>query len=620
MPTLEVKADMATDPGRHRRQNQDAIGQLVPSDPGVLEQLGQIFVLADGVGGLEGGDLASQYAVSTIISSYYEQEEGAPPERLARAIAEANNVIYAEGHEREGQRVMATTVVAAVVRGDELVIGSVGDSPAYLMREAQPRKLTLDHTLESLRREAGKPLPKGDPSGEKLVRALGSMASVKVDIISGRVRHGDHVILCSDGLTRYVSAQEIESTIATLPIQRTAHTLINLANTRGGSDNVSVIVLRIVDETATERLYETDEALESPEGDALQDHAEPFDDDLLPGRARSRVAQRRAAIEAGMSAEPLAALWDYLRGNRVVAGLTMSVLLVVFVVIMLVVFSAGDDNPNTPAVPPTTAMPAADRTATADQIYAATQRAMAVGTNDAIQAATAAEIARQTLAPPSPVPTGGPMLEDGIWFKVLPGDSIPTYTDPAAQSDSLADLEAGQTYRVTAVDRDAAAGPWYRVIDAFGVQGRWVSGPSLHARITAVDTSGNPLPSDQQPLDVPVPGVERPTPTPRFSPTPLPTMPGTPGTPATALPTPSPTPTIAYGVEAWSGGSAVTMKTALDLCQTPDILHCDAGTVDAGELGSVVSGPVAGGEHWWWEIEFPDGRRGWIAQVLLAAP
>ena len=99
--SLVVSVAMDTHIGRKRQQNQDAIGHLVPTDPVVLDELGQIFVLADGVGGLKGGDLASQYAVSTIIASYYEQPEGDPSDRLARAIAEANNVIHDEGQSQE---------------------------------------------------------------------------------------------------------------------------------------------------------------------------------------------------------------------------------------------------------------------------------------------------------------------------------------------------------------------------------------------------------------------------------------------------------------------------------------------------------------------------------------
>lgn len=621
--TLEIQNDMATDPGRRRKQNQDAIGQFTPPDAGVLATLGQIFVLADGVGGLEGGDLASQYAVSTIIRSYYEQEEGEPSERLARAIAEANNVIYAEGHEHETRGVMATTVVVAVVIGNELVIGSVGDSPAYLMRDAQARQLTLDHTLGNMRREAGKPLSAGDPSSGKLVRALGSMPSVKVDIITGRVRHGDHVVLCSDGLTRYVEPGEIETTIATLPIGKTAQALVDMANERGGVDNISVIVLRMLGPDATTPLTAID--VEALDALAEEDTGAPDGPPAPPIPDRPTSAQREAFAQPTEARSLLTDTWAFLRGNTVITGIGMAVLLVAFAALLIVVGDWGDEDneADSPAIPPTTEVPASQRTQTAEGVYAATQRAIAVQTNDAIQAATAAEIARRTLTPPTPIATSGPQMEEGTWFRVLAGEAIPAYSEPDRDSDALEALEEDATFRVTDVERAPEGGPWYRVIDAFGIQGRWVAGPDLHARITAVNTTGNPLPPDQQPLDVPPPdGTDSTpaTPTPRLTPTPPPTVPGTPGTPATPLPSPSPTPTVAYGVESWTAGDMVAMKTTLDLCRTTSVLYCDAGQATTDEIGTVVDGPVEAEGHWWWEIEFSDGRRGWIAQALLRAP
>ncbi len=155
-------------------------------------------MLADGVGGLSGGDLASQYAVSTIISSYYDQEEGEPPERLARAIAEANAMIFAESQGQERPTIMATTVVAAVLRGDELIVGSVGDSPAYQMRDADEQLTT---TTPGGARGEPRPRKGADPRRAQAGPALGIKPSVKVDIIPGGCA-GDHLVLFSDGLTR----------------------------------------------------------------------------------------------------------------------------------------------------------------------------------------------------------------------------------------------------------------------------------------------------------------------------------------------------------------------------------------------------------------------------------
>lgn len=605
--SLDVSVAMDTDIGRKRKQNQDAIGHLSPTDPDVMEQLGQIFVLADGVGGLAGGDLASQYAVSTIISSYYDQEEGEPPDRLARAIAEANNVIYAEGHGQETTPTMATTVVAAVIRDRELIIGSVGDSPAYLMRDASVRKLTLDHNLETQQREAGTPLVDGDPDGRKLVRALGSAPSVKVDIISGKVRGGDYVVLCSDGLTRYVTPEEIEQTVATLPVERASKALIELANERGGADNISIIVLHLSEDENLTQLPPIPDPMESWGRPRRAERAR------VPSPVQQRV--RRPVLPAD---NPLRDLWHLMRGNTVLTGVGMSVLLVIFVIIMLIIATAGGDDNAKSGERADTPLPAVDRTATGEVIQQMTAQAAAAETTDAIQAATAAEVVRRTLTPPSPVPTYGPMLPEGIWFQVLDGDPIPAYQAAGEESDPATDLEAGQNFRVSAVDRATALGPWYQVVDNLGQEVRWVSAQALHARIVVIDTAGNPLPDSDQPVDVPPPGERRATSTPARTATPLPTVPGTPGTPATAARTPTEaTPDIPYGVESWESGQEVTLKADLDLCRVPDVTACDAGEASSGESGRIVDGPVPSGDHWWWEVEFDDGRAGWIAQVLL---
>ncbi len=609
--SLDVSVAMDTDIGRKRKQNQDAIGHLSPTDPDVLERLGQIFVLADGVGGLAGGDLASQYAVSTIISSFYDQEDGDPPERLARAIAEANNVIYAEGHGPDGPTTMATTVVAAVIRDRELIIGSVGDSPAYLLRDATVRKLTLDHNLETQQREAGTPLPDGDPDARKLVRALGSMPSVKVDIISGKVRGGDHVVLCSDGLTRYVSPEEIEQTVTTLPVESASKALIELANERGGADNISVIVLQLNDDNITQL---------PPIPDPMESWGRP----RRVERTRMPAAPRDARLKRPTIPvdNPLRDLWAFMRGNTMITGIGMSVLLVIFVIIMLVIATAGGDDNAKSGERADTPVPPADLTATSDFMRQATAQVAAAATTDAIQAATAAEVVRRTLTPPTPVPTSGPMLTDGMWFRVLDGDPIPAYQASGLESDPATAIEAGQNFRVSAVDRDTRAGPWYQVVDNLGEEVRWVSAPSLHGRIVVIDTAGNPLPGSQQPIDVPPPGERRATPTPPRTSTPVPTLPGTPGTPVTPAPSPTatPSPAIPYGVENWESGQEVVLKADLDLCRIPDVTACDAGSATSGETGVVVGGPVPSGDHWWWEIEFQDGRSGWIAQVLLGIP
>ena len=624
--TLLVRVAMKTDAGQQRQQNQDAIGHLLPTDPDVLERLGQVFVLADGVGGLSGGDLASQYAVSTIISSYYEQEDGDPPERLARAIAEANQMIFAEGHAQESPVTMATTVVTAVVRGSELVVGSVGDSPAYLIRDGDPRKLTRDHTLEEQQRESGQPLSEG---GRRLVRALGVTSTVKVDIITGRVRDDDVVVLCSDGLTRYVDAEAISALTASFPVERAVNTLVETANARGGADNISVIVLRLED---------TEELARLP---FIRD---PMEDWGRPRRVeRARIPQPEDGAPAREARPPrtptpldklLHDVWQLARANVLWTAIAMSVLLVVFVVIMLLV--ADTNSGGSPVVPAPTTLPAQDQTSTARVIATATARVSAVQTEDAALAATAAQSARQTLTPPSPIPTSGPQLLSGMWFRVLEGEPIQTYTEPRMDVEVATPLTPDMTYRVSQVTHTGPSGPWYQVVDNQGAEVRWVNAPSLHQRIVAVGENGLPLPDDQQPEDVPLPGSESPTPSPvetgtlAASRSPAPETSATPGptstpitpaaTPTGPTLTPSITPTISYGEQLWEVGTTVVLLDTLNLCRVPDVSACDMGQANRDEEGTIVNGPEAGGEHWWWEIEFQDGRSGWIAQVLLALP
>ncbi len=603
--SLDVSVAMGTDTGRKRKQNQDAIGHLTPTDPEVLARLGQIFVLADGVGGLTGGDLASQYAVSTIISSYFEQEEGEPGERLARAIAEANNVIFAEGQGADKPHIMATTVVVAVIRGRELTVGSVGDSPAYLMRDANPRKLTLDHNLETMSRVAGVPIAEGDPAGRKLVRALGSMPSVKVDIISGMVRSGDHIVLCSDGLTRYLEPADIERTVATSSPQRAVKALIDKANEMGGGDNISVIVLRLHEEESTRPA-----APPIPPLDDFQSVTEGYTILHQPAKTPP-VQQERPAVPNNALAE----LWHLLRGNAILTMIGMGVLLMLFVTIMLIVVNMGGNkgltrDKATATITATSGPSPAQLTATAG-----TAQAAMMATKDAFDLTEAANAAAAALLTLSPAPPSGPQMEKGTWFRLQEGDPVPAFESPDVNGVSSDPLEAGTNYLVDDVNSEARNGPWYHVINNQGNEPfRWVNGPSLHQRVLAIDVSGNALPPDQQPEDI-SPSVATPTRAPIATATPTATL--IPGTP-TITPPFQPTATL-YPVEAWVlGVTTVYMQTDFQLRADASLQGVETDAVALGESALIISGPIASDGHWWWQVRFTDGRVGWVAQPLLS--
>lgn len=625
---LDVSVAMDTDPGRRRKGNQDAIGQMVPSDPDARTRLGQLFVLADGVGGLSGGDLAAQYAVSTIISSYYEQETGDPQERLARAIAEANQVIYAEGQDQETPRTIATTVVAAVIRGRELIVGNVGDSPAFLMRDASARKLTVDHTVETMRREAGLPVDENDPAGRKLARVLGSVPTIKVDIVSGPVRDGDCIVLCSDGLTRYLTPEEIEQTVATLAPARAVKALVQAANERGGADNISVIVLRLSSGSGP-----VDVAGASPDlWDAPADPGQPHVEAALStmperaggnGTSAARARRRERELRrqrGGPEDNPLVELWNLLRGNTMSTLAALVVLLVVFMMIMLLVNNlGGDDEPRVVIVPGGTEDAASASgseqhpTTTAQLSNAATAQAQAMLTTDALQVEEANLAATAAALTLTPAPPSGPQMVKDMWFRVLDGDPIPAFADASIDAEAATALDVGEAYLVQEVDAEAPNGPWYWVVDNLGAELRWVNGPSLHQRIVAVSSSGDPLPADQQPADI----------SPRDAGTtpealPLPSVGGPEAAEGTPTPIgPTPTAAIPYAAELWESGTPVVVKEDLALRDIPSLLGMEVTTAVTGEAGTIMQGPSAADGHWWWQVRFDDERIGWVAQPLL---
>jgi protein phosphatase len=146
-------------------------------------------------------------------------------------------------------RFMATTLVTAAFRNGAFAVASVGDSPAFLVRDGQIRKLTTDHTFAEMQFRAGR-LTHDEawlhPDRHKLVRALGRLDEIEVDVITEPVQIGDCLLLCSDGLTRYVLPGEMLFLLKTNPLNQAAPALVARANERGGSDNISLIAIQVL--------------------------------------------------------------------------------------------------------------------------------------------------------------------------------------------------------------------------------------------------------------------------------------------------------------------------------------------------------------------------------------
>jgi protein phosphatase len=199
------------------------------------------------MGGAQAGEVASRMAIDVF-------EQGLPPdgsaeERLAARVREANRRIHdlsRTQHERAG---MGTTLTAAYVAGDELVIAHVGDSRAYLFRDGELKRLTQDHSLvdELVRRgKLTEEQAAEHPQRSIITRALGPEARVEVDTWSYPVRAGDLVLLCSDGLTSMVSEEQVAEILGSVTeLDSAAQALIDGANAAGGRDNITVVLFRL---------------------------------------------------------------------------------------------------------------------------------------------------------------------------------------------------------------------------------------------------------------------------------------------------------------------------------------------------------------------------------------
>jgi protein phosphatase len=227
-----------TDTGRQRRGNEDASFARPP-----------VFVVADGMGGAQAGEVASQIAVEAFEQGL--PDTGSPEERLVTRVQEANRRIYERSRTEHGRAGMGTTLTAAYVDDAHLSIAHVGDSRAYLFRDGELKRLTQDHSLvdELVRRgKLTEEQAAEHPQRSIITRALGPEPIVDVDTWTYSLRAHDVVLLCSDGLTSMVAEERITEVLASADgLGRAADQLIREANDAGGRDNITVVLIRLED-------------------------------------------------------------------------------------------------------------------------------------------------------------------------------------------------------------------------------------------------------------------------------------------------------------------------------------------------------------------------------------
>jgi len=248
---LDVEFAQLSDPGKQREHNEDYLGHVAPSSPAQARSQGWLFVLADGVGGSEKGEVASRAAVEYLIAGF---SEGSPSEGLSallmRLAQEANVHIYQTGRSHSpGGTSMATTLVACAFRYDRLVVAHAGDSRCYLIRQHQARLLTRDHTVAQEQARIGLLTAKEASESSTrhvLSRSLGTDLFVNIETSDIQVYPGDVLLLCCDGLYHSVPASEMAAVAGHGgDLNVAAQRLVDIANDRDGSDNISVQLIRV---------------------------------------------------------------------------------------------------------------------------------------------------------------------------------------------------------------------------------------------------------------------------------------------------------------------------------------------------------------------------------------
>ncbi len=237
-----------TDVGVKRSHNQDAFTVQKAPDREHWRQVGHLFIVADGMGGHAVGEKASAKAVQEIPLTYVKHVQDGPAAALRHAFQEANAGINAIGSSTPEFRGMGTTATALVLREEGAWIAHVGDSRAYRLRGGQIQQLTYDHSYawEMARRLGIPPEELGDVKKNVIVRSLGPDPLVQVDVEGPYpLESGDTFILCSDGLSNQAPPEEIGAVVSVLPMDEAARFLIELANLRGGPDNITALIVRV---------------------------------------------------------------------------------------------------------------------------------------------------------------------------------------------------------------------------------------------------------------------------------------------------------------------------------------------------------------------------------------
>lgn len=247
-PGIEVAT--LTDLGLQRTNNEDSSLYWEPDSDEQLREIGRLAVVADGMGGYEGGQEASRLAAETVREVYRTYAGGDPQQALIQGLTTAHDNIQAYAAEHPDLTGMGTTCTAISIVGQKLYFAHVGDSRLYLVRGMTPSRLTRDHSYVGRLVESGivrSEDAESHPQRHILTAALGSGKDIQPDFADTPIalKRGDTLILCTDGLWSLVSEQELAGIVHRCDPAQACEDLVKLALERGGPDNITVLILRM---------------------------------------------------------------------------------------------------------------------------------------------------------------------------------------------------------------------------------------------------------------------------------------------------------------------------------------------------------------------------------------
>ena len=231
---MTLAAVAVTDIGQLRGRNEDSL---------LLDRAASLFAVADGMGGHAAGDVASQTAIAALAAAFAETRS------VPLSIQSANRAVFERGNSEPGRTGMGTTLTAVHITGNTMLVGHVGDSRLYQLRDGELRQITRDHTVAEEMIERGALTRIGamqHPANSMLTRTIGSRPDVEIDASREELFAGDLLLLCSDGLTAMVTDADVQAILQQeKPLAERAADLVAAANLRGGLDNITVLLIAV---------------------------------------------------------------------------------------------------------------------------------------------------------------------------------------------------------------------------------------------------------------------------------------------------------------------------------------------------------------------------------------